>query len=276
LGYTCDNENQVIELMPQDVVVPLNCATNLLNTTKFVDELLITLYDMDSFYNCEKIEDLVGHLIMGIAPHTSGAILSRIIGFCDIKGHYGHPYYHAAKRRNCDGDIDAIIMLMDGLINFSRAYLSAFRGGLMDAPLILTMTIEPTEIDKEALNVDTMWKYPVSFYEGTMSRPSAKEATKSLGIETVEVRLAKGISAFEGFGYTHTTTDACEGPKINPYTALDSMKQKTMMQFELGEIIRAVDNKDQAGRLINRHLIRDMRGKPSCLRTTKSEMHKMW
>ena len=68
------------------------------------------------------------------------------------------------------------------------------------------------------------------------------------------------MNAFEGFGYTHKTTDACEGPKANPYTALDSMKQKTYMQFELGEKIRAVDNKDQAGRLINRHLIRDMRG----------------
>ena len=260
LGYDCDNENQVLELMPQDVVVPLNCATHLLNTTKFVDDMLMSLYSMDSFYNCEKIEDLVGHLIMGIAPHTSGSILARIIGFCDVKGHYGHPYFHAAKRRNCDGDIDAIIMLMDGLINFSRSFLSAHRGGLMDAPLILTMTIEPTEIDKEALNVDTMWNYPVSFYEGTMNRPSAKEATKSLGVETVEVRLEKGLNAFEGFGYTHETTDACEGPKENPYTALDSMKQKTYMQFELGAKIRAVDNKDQAGRLINRHLIRDMRG----------------
>ncbi len=260
LGYDCNNENQVLELMPQDVVVPLNCSQHLLNTTKFVDDMLIALYGMDSFYNCEKINDLVGHLIMGIAPHTSGSILARIIGFCDVKGHYGHPYFHAAKRRNCDGDIDAIIMLMDGLINFSKSFLSAHRGGLMDAPLILTMTIEPTEIDKEALNVDTMWNYPVSFYEGTMNRPSAKEATKSLGVETVEVRLEKGLNAFEGFGYTHKTTDACEGPKANPYTALDSMKQKTYMQFELGEKIRAVDNKDQAGRLINRHLIRDMRG----------------
>ncbi len=260
LGYDCNNENQVLELMPQDVVVPLNCSQHLLNTTKFVDDMLIALYDMDSFYNCETIDDLVGHLIMGIAPHTSGSILARIIGFCDVKGHYGHPYFHAAKRRNCDGDIDAIIMLMDGLINFSKSFLSAHRGGLMDAPLILTMTIEPTEIDKEALNVDTMWNYPVSFYEGTMNRPSAKEATKTLGVETVEVRLEKGLNAFEGFGYTHETTDACEGPKENPYTALDSMKQKTYMQFELGEKIRAVDNKDQAGRLINRHLIRDMRG----------------
>lgn len=260
MGYDCDNENQVLELKPQDVVVPQNCVDNLFKTTKYVDDLLQTLYGMDPFYKCEKPEDLVGHLIMGIAPHTSGAILARIVGFADIKGHYGHPFFHAAKRRNCDGDIDAIIMLMDGLINFSRSFLPGTRGGLMDAPLILTMTIEPTEIDKEALNVDTMFRYPLSFYEGTMNRPSAKEATASLGIETVEVRLEKGLNAMEGFGYTHETTDACEGPKDNPYNTLDSMKQKTFMQFELGERIRAVDNKDQAGRLINRHLIRDMRG----------------
>ena len=260
MGYECDDENQVLELKPQDVVVPMNCVENLYNTTRFVDDMLVTLYGMEPFYNCESYHDLVGHLIMGIAPHTSGAILARIVGFADIKGHYGHPYFHAAKRRNCDGDIDAIIMLMDGLINFSRSFLPGNRGGLMDAPLILTMTIEPTEIDKEALNVDTMWRYPISFYEGTMMRPPAKEAIKSLGVETVEVRLEQGLNAFEGFGYTHETTDACESPKNNPYNTLDSMKQKTYMQFELGEKIRAVDNKDQAGRLINRHLIRDMRG----------------
>jgi len=260
LGYDCDDENQVLELKPQDVVIPMNCTEKLVNTTKYVDDLLVTLYEMDRFYNCENYQDLVGHLIMGIAPHTSGAILSRIIGFADIKGHYGHPYFHAAKRRNCDGDIDAILLLLDGLINFSRSFLSAFRGGLMDAPLILTTTIIPTEIDKEALNVDTMWKYPVSFYEGTMNRPIAKEATKSLGVETVETRLEQGLNAFEGFGYTHTTTDACQSPKNNPYNTLESMKEKTLLQFELGTVIRAVDNEIQAGKLINRHLIRDMRG----------------
>ena len=215
---------------------------------------------MDRYYNCETYEDLVGHLIMGIAPHTSGAILARIIGFADIKGHYGHPFFHAAKRRNCDGDIDAILLLLDGLINFSRSFLSANRGGMMDAPLILTTTIVPTEIDKEALNVDTMSRYPLSFYEGTMKRPIAKEATKSLGVETVETRLENGINAFEGFGYTHETTDACQSPRNNPYNTLESMKEKTMLQFELGNVIRAVDNEIQAGKLINRHLIRDMRG----------------
>jgi len=260
LGYDVENDDDVVELRPQDVVIPRNCMEGLFNTTRYLDDLLVTLYGMDRFYNCETKEDLVGHLIMGIAPHTSGAILARIIGFADIKGHYGHPFFHAAKRRNCDGDIDAILLLLDGLINFSKSFLSAFRGGMMDAPLILTTTIEPTEIDKEALNVDTMWKYPLSFYEGTMDRPVAKEATKSLGIETVEVRLAKGLNAIEGFGYTHETTDACQSPKNNPYNTLETMKEKTMMQFELGNVIRAVDNEIQAGKLINRHLIRDMRG----------------
>ena len=260
LGYDVQNDDDVVELKPQDVVIPMNCTESLFNTTKYIDDLLVTLYDMDRYYNCETYEDLVGHLIMGIAPHTSGAILARIIGFADIKGHYGHPFFHAAKRRNCDGDIDAILLLLDGLINFSRSFLSANRGGMMDAPLILTTTIVPTEIDKEALNVDTMSRYPLSFYEGTMKRPIAKEATKSLGVETVETRLENGINAFEGFGYTHETTDACQSPRNNPYNTLESMKEKTMLQFELGNVIRAVDNEIQAGKLINRHLIRDMRG----------------
>ena len=260
LGYDVQNDDDVVELKPQDVVIPKNCTESLFNTTKYLDDLLVTLYGMDRYYNCETPEDLVGHLIMGIAPHTSGAILARIIGVADIKGHYGHPFFHAAKRRNCDGDIDAILLLLDGLINFSKSFLSAHRGGLMDAPLILTTTIIPTEIDKEALNVDTMNQYPLTFYEGTMNRPVAKDATKRLGIETVEVRLEKGLNAFEGFGYTHETTDACQSPKNNPYNTLETMKEKTMMQFELGNVIRAVDNEIQAGKLINRHLIRDMRG----------------
>ncbi len=260
LGYDVQNDDDVVELKPQDVVIPMNCTESLFNTTKYIDDLLVTLYGMDRYYNCDTYEDLVGHLIMGIAPHTSGAILARIIGFADIKVHYGHPFFHAAKRRNCDGDIDAILLLLDGLINFSRSFLSANRGGMMDAPLILTTTIVPTEIDKEALNVDTMSRYPLSFYEGTMKRPIAKEATKSLGVETVETRLENGINAFEGFGYTHETTDACQSPRNNPYNTLESMREKTMLQFELGNVIRAVDNEIQAGKLINRHLIRDMRG----------------
>ena len=84
-------------------------------------------------------------------------------------------------------------------------------------PLILTTTIIPTEIDKEALNVDTMNQYPLIFYEGTMKRPTGeRKPPKALGLKTVEVRLENGLNAFEGFGYTHTTTDACQSPKHKP------------------------------------------------------------
>ena len=124
--------------------------------------------------------------------------------------------------------------------------------------MILTTTIIPTEIDKEALNVDILSHYPISFYEGTQNRPPAKEA-HGLGIKTVQTLIENDLDPFI-FDYTHETKNACESPKNNPYNTLESMRQKTVMQFELGDVIHAVDNTDQAGRLFNRHLIRDMRG----------------
>ena len=260
LGYEASTIDDICELRPQDVVLPLNCSEKILATANYMDDLLEKLYGMEAHYNCENINDLIGHYIMGIAPHTSGAILSRIIGFANIKGHYGHPFFHAAKRRNCDGDIDAILLLLDGLINFSKRFLPGHRGGLMDAPLILTTKIVPSEIDKEALNVEIVDHYPIEFYELTHSEtpPDAKEALKA-GVTIVETVLGTPLQ-YEGQLFTHDTTDCSEGPPNNPYNTLDSMREKTMAQFALGECLESVDNKDQSSRLIQRHLIRDMRG----------------
>ena len=61
----------------------------------------------------------------------------------------------------CDGDEDCIMLLLDGLLNFSRSFLPQNRGGSMDAPLVLTSRIDPAEIDKEALNVDVGSGYPL-------------------------------------------------------------------------------------------------------------------
>ena len=259
LGYECTSVDDVVELKCQDIVIPQNCADKFLKVTQYMDELLQELYGLEPYYNCESISDLFGHMAMGIAPHTSGAILCRIIGVADIKGHYGHPYFHAAKRRNCDGDIDSIILLLDGLVNFSRLFLPGNRGGLMDAPLILTTRIDPSEIDKEAHNVDINWQYPVEFYELTQSIPDAKEAITKGGIVTVAQVLGTPAE-YTGFGYTHLTDDANEGPKNNPYNTLDSMREKTKAQFALGDLLVSVENTDQSSRLIDRHLLRDMRG----------------
>jgi len=263
LGYMAESLDDNCELFTQDVVIPRNCADDLVRVCQFTDDLLDKLYGLEPYYNVKSHEDLQGQMIMGIAPHTSGAILARIIGFTTVKGHYGHPFYHAAKRRNCDGDIDAIIMLTEGLLNFSRQFLPRSRGGQMDAPLILTMGINGAEIDKEALNVDTSWKYTNAFYNLTWSEipPNPKEALKT-GIEIAEDRLGTAGES-EGYGFTHDTTDCNEGPAWNPYNDKSftlTMRQKTMAQFALGDVLFGVDNLKQSAKLIDTHLIRDMRG----------------
>ncbi len=60
------------------------------------------------------------HLGRGRRTDSSG---SRTAEAC-----FAHPVFHAAKRRNCDGDEDSVTLLLDALLNFSRAYLPDTRG----------------------------------------------------------------------------------------------------------------------------------------------------
>ena len=71
---------------------------------------------------------------------------------------------HAAKGRNCDGDEDSVMLLLDGLLNFSEHFLPTTRGGTMDIPRVLSTRIDPTEIDNEAHNIDLESQLPVEFY----------------------------------------------------------------------------------------------------------------
>ena len=148
LGYTNDihgnkieDEEQMVEIKIQDVVVSENCAEYLIRVSNFVDDLLEEFYGLERFYNIKAKEDLVGQLIVGLAPHTSAGVLGRIVGFTKAACCYAHPYFHSAKRRNCDSDEDSIMLLLDALLNFSKVYLPSTRGGRMDAPLVLSSRI---------------------------------------------------------------------------------------------------------------------------------------
>ena len=256
-GEPLERNDQIVELRVQDFVAPTSLKDELLKTANFVDDELVRLYNQAPFYSCNTGDDLVGHLFATLAPHTSGAILCRLIGFTDIKGGYFHPYSVAGRRRNSDGDIDCIILLLDCLVNFSRSFLSANRGGQMDAPLILTTRLKPSEIDKEAMNVDSGFSYSVAFYKATQNKilPSLLDEYASF----VEHRLGTE-GQYEGIGFTHDTDHIAEGPKSNPYTSLPNMKAKVDAQFTLGALLHGVDNQDQSSRLLDRHLLRDMRG----------------
>ena len=64
----------------------------LMNTAHFIDEELTSLYEKPAFYNIATKEDLVGQLVIGLAPHTSAGIIGRIIGFSNFnKAHIFSP-----------------------------------------------------------------------------------------------------------------------------------------------------------------------------------------
>ncbi len=256
-GMELKSDDQIVELKPQDVILPKNGAEYLLRVAKFIDELLVKFYGMEPFYKAESIEDLIGHLVIGLAPHTSAGVLGRIIGFSDVLAGYAHPYFHAAKRRNCDGDEDCFMLLLDGLLNFSRKFLPDKRGGQMDAPLVLTAIVDPREVDKEVHNMDIVERYPVEFYEATLRYADPKEVEEY--IEKVGDRL-KDETRFCGLNFTNDTDDIAGGTKESAYKYLKTMQDKVYHQMELARKIQAVDEHDVAERVINVHFLPDIIG----------------
>jgi DNA polymerase II large subunit len=438
LGYTTDIDNktltrpdQVAELKPQDILVSESCADYMVKVAQFIDELLTRCYKLPPYYRVLSRKDLIGHLVIGLAPHTSAGVLARIVGISRANVGYGHPFFHAAKRRNCfygdteleffdgrswrtmplrrfvaenfdlsrpgidrlgtyysdpmggyltrtidregkphlrkvtsvsihkspqtlirfetrqgrilavtpdhamlvwdlcylrkvralevkegdavpvmvgadvltdhisrcdpvpcpddrvycltvtdehtvcangiftgqcDGDEDCIMLLLDGLINFSRAFLPESRGGTMDAPLVLTTRIDPSEIDKESHNIDVGTSYPLDLYLAALEYRHPREVGNL--IDRVETRLGTA-GALEGFGYTHDTSDISAGPQESTYTELKTMLEKLEAELDLAEKIRAVDQDDVAERVLSTHFIRDLMGNLSAFSRQK-------
>ncbi|WNY25831.1 DNA polymerase II large subunit [Methanolapillus millepedarum] len=256
-GNELTDPSQVVCLFVQDLVISNDCADYLVKTTQYIDDLLVRYYGVEPYYKCEKREDLIGVLVIGLAPHTSAGVLGRLIGFTSASVGFAHPYFHASKRRNCDGDEDCVMLLLDGLLNFSRAYLPDKRGGQMDAPLVLTIRIDPNEIDKEAHNIDMCARYPREFYLATENFKNPGEISKMMDL--VSSRL-KTNDQYENFMYTHPTTNIAKGPAYSAYKTLESMTDKMDAQLKLAEIIRAVDESDVAERVLKSHFLPDITG----------------
>jgi DNA polymerase II large subunit len=265
LGYQKDIDGkelvsgeQILELKVQDIVINEKGGDYLLKITKFVDDELEFIYGDNRYYKAEKKEDLIGTLAIGLAPHTSGGVLCRIIGFTKALGCLGHPYYHASKRRNCDGDEDAIMLLMDGLLNFSRKFLPEKRGGQMDAPLVLSMRLDPMEVDKEAHNVDVAPRYPIDFFRATIKGARVNDYWM-YRMDTIKMRL-KTPMQYEGFKFSHNTGDINTAPIVSAYKTIGITEEKINKQLELAGRIRAVDEDDVAERVLTTHLLPDLIG----------------
>ena len=269
LGYNFDihgkpliSDNQILEIKPQDVILPAPSKSTdepsdqvMFRVTKFIDELLVNLYGLKPYYNLKIPSELIGHLIIGLAPHTSAGMIGRIIGFSKMQVFLCHPYYHAASRRDCDGDEIGFMLLMDAFLNFSRKYLSESRGSTMDAPLVLTSVLAPSEVDDMVFDMDIVWKYPLEFYEAALNYKLPWD---------VKIRQIKNVlntpQQYEEMGFTHDTENFNNGILCSAYKTIPTMEDKLKGQMDLAEKIRAVDAADVARLVIEKHLLKDTRG----------------
>ena len=173
VGEPLERDDQILELLMQDIVIPYEAGAFLISVSKFIDDLLVKHYGAKLYYNIETPQDIIGHLIVGLAPHTSVGIVGRVIGYTNAQACFASPYWHSAKRRDCDGDGDSIILLMDVLLNFSKKFLPSIIGGLMDAPLLIQPLILPKEVQRQAYHMDVCKSYPVNFETEMRKAPAS-------------------------------------------------------------------------------------------------------
>jgi DNA polymerase II large subunit len=273
LGYTTDwlgapleHVEQLVELYPQDLVVARACGEYLLRLGKFVDDELVRIYRLEPFYRAGKLDELIGALVVALAPHTSGGVTGRIIGFTEAEACFAHPAFHAAKRRNCDGDEDSVTLLLDALINFSRAYLPSSRGGLMDKPLVLTTRLDLAEVDKEAHNVDVAVRYPLAFFRAAAEGRPPKEVEPLIATLGRRLTLAEPM---RHLGFTHDTFDIAGGPVLSAYREAGSMNRIVEQSMTLAAQIRAVDVADAVRLVLNSHFLPDVMGNLKSYATQK-------
>jgi len=255
-GKPLENSDQIVELRMQDVIVPYENGKYLVSTCKYIDTLLEKFYGKSPFYNVKNSEDLVGHLIIGLAPHTSVGIVGRIIGYTETHVCFGTPNWHSAKRRDADGDADSIMLLMDSLLNFSRQFLSDRIGGLMDAPLLIQPHVLPHESQPQAHNLEVTKFLPLEFFESTLQQIKTSDV---VSVDIIKSRLETERQFYDYF-FTHSTSSLTTSKSRSAYSTLGSMLDKFDMQIRNAELINAVNTSEIVSNVISTHLVPDIMG----------------
>ncbi|MDF2736382.1 MAG: polC [Nitrososphaeraceae archaeon] len=264
LGYSKDfhgkdltNEDQLLEIFIQDVILPIDTANHLLQVSKYIDKELLKLYKLEPFYNASCIDDLIGHIIIGLAPHTSVGIIGRIIGYTNSQVCLASPMWHSAKRRDCDGDADSIMLLTDVFLNFSKEFLPDKIGGLMDAPLLIQPIVLPHEVQRQALNIDVTSTYPLELYEKSFEYIKAENLSNNIDI--IKNRIGSELQ-FYNYYFTHYTNILTTEEKRSAYSRLSTMNEKLEMQLSTAKLISAVIPDEVASMVLTTHIIPDIMG----------------
>jgi DNA polymerase II large subunit len=264
LGYSKDfygkdlsSDDQLLEIFIQDVILPIDTANHLLRLSRYIDKELLKLYKLEPFYNASSIDDLIGHIIVGLAPHTSVGIIGRIIGYTNSQVCLASPMWHSAKRRDCDGDADSIMLLMDVFLNFSKEFLPDKIGGLMDAPLLIQPIVLPHEVQRQALNIDVTSNYPLQLYEESLDYTKAENLSNKVDI--IKDRIGSELQ-FYNYYFTHHTNLLTTEEKRSAYSRLTTMNEKLDMQISTAKLINAVIPDEVASMVLTTHIIPDIMG----------------
>ena len=256
-GKPLESPDQTCELFMQDVIVPYESGKYLVAACKYIDMLLEKFYNKTAFYNVKNSGQLVGHLIIGLAPHTSVGIVGRIIGYTETHVCFGTPNWHSAKRRDADGDADSFMLLMDSLLNFSRQFLSDKIGGLMDAPLLIQPHVLPQESQPQAHNLEVTKSFPLEFFKSTLQQ--IQPSNPALTVEIIKSRLGTKKQFFD-YHFTHTTSSLTTSKSRSAYSTLGSMLDKFDMQVRNAKLINVVDASEIVSNVISTHLVPDLMG----------------
>lgn len=256
-GFPLTNDHQTCELKIQDIVMSTSAAEYLLRTSIFVDDVLRLTCGLEPYYNFHEKQDMIGCLVVGLSPHTYVGVVGRIIGFIDAEVCLAHPIWHAAKRRDCDGDEDAVMLLLDVLINFSELYLPDRIGGKMDSPLLITATVNPAEVDEQAHNFDITSNYPMEFYERALQ---AEPANRVYPVITLVRNALFSGGEYVGMSFTHPQSNLEGEAKQSIYKKLSSMNDKIVHQLALSDKLSSVDIHVVAEKVLLSHVLPDIVG----------------
>jgi len=132
---------------------------------------------------------------------------------------------------------------------------SILSGSLPRVFAICKKLLITAEVDDMVFDLDIGWRYPLEFYEACMNHKQPREVE----IEQFNKRL-ETREQYKNFGFTHNVSDINSGVRCSAYKTIPSMEEKLKGQMELADKIRAVDESDVARLVIEKHLIRDIRG----------------
>jgi len=111
------------------------------------------------------------------------------------------------------------------------------------------------EVDDMVFDLDISKKIPLELFKAAEEEKSPYE----IKMDLVKDRLG-GKHEFDGIHFSYDTSDINLGPSCSSYKTLPTMKDKLKNQMILCKKIRAVDTTDVARLVIERHLIRDIKG----------------